>query len=762
MPFFLLSFSFFSCLRGAAPRKISKRLPEYMRVLKVLRHYLGLGQSFISDRDPYLLSCLAHLIEDLRHQRSDGFWSFLDAIRHDGLLSLFSLIYGTYLEYEGGLATMVVAKTSLVDKCVESAFLFSRLDPLNQLVLPGGLLGSILVTVLKGYNLLFFPALAGITNLASLAAAFICLTRLPSVLFSAVQKLFRATKKGIRRGYIKYYSFRVRGDGVGGDLIRSIALERGPVLLATLWQLQNVDFSNLKEFHSISPTTSHSIFSHGVGIGVTQFSSDFMNLIYHDYLHPQAQVAHTCLHTTTWGPSESMQIKCEHFYRRLEKFGRSLVGVLSYVSNWNFKRYVAELLLLNYTITNIQMNVAVGSRSSTASGFADVRGYLELETEIGSLSSRIFRLPFLEKDAHLISLGSAKLSLFFTLRRLYQWRPSMDEYDVYLRKSTRKKRRKDNFSEDPPTSLTPSDTTGATERRDEEEEEESYGVEETYPERREEEQRLLLAGERQFLSSLHRRRSRELLNLLLSGLRSYATALDEIFGRFVHLVMLRNYQHKKSFPFSPSFCDRDGPRKEEEQQREGTYDSNGRGGEEEGMRMSGCDERVLRARGEMPLRLLVANFAGLSYEADQGFKGDHERSRRGFFTDQREEEEEKKKNGPDKEDAIFQEGERRGFPPRKKRKKKNLSIESTRRIDAKTITSEFMQFLDEVKFIQLPPSWFDRIFKRRRKGGEIKKKKKKKIKPSWILDVILNPLFGTGTYKHTPLTPDERKTIEAI
>lgn len=177
-----------------------------MRVLKVMRQYLGISRKVVKDTDPYLLACTAHLIEDIRQKRNEGYWSFLDALRHDGLLALFSLFYGTYLEYEGGLSTLIVAKTSLIDKCVGSALLLSKLDPLSQFVLPGGLFGSIVGTVLRGYNLLFFPALAGITNLASLAATFICLTQLPPLIFSAVQRLFRATKKLIRRGYVRYYS----------------------------------------------------------------------------------------------------------------------------------------------------------------------------------------------------------------------------------------------------------------------------------------------------------------------------------------------------------------------------------------------------------------------------------------------------------------------------------------------------------------------------------------------------------------------------
>lgn len=83
----------------------------------------------------------------------------------------------------------------------------------------------------------------------------------------------------------------MRGDRIAQNVINTVAIEKGPVLLATLWQLHNVDFSNLKDFRSIAPTTAHSVFTHGIGVGVTQFSSDFMSHIQDDYLQQRPELA---------------------------------------------------------------------------------------------------------------------------------------------------------------------------------------------------------------------------------------------------------------------------------------------------------------------------------------------------------------------------------------------------------------------------------------------------------------------------------------
>lgn len=98
-------------------------------------------------------------------------------------------------------------------------------------------------------------------------------------------------------------------------------------------------------------------------------------------------------------------------WRSLERFSAASVGMIQFASNFNFKAYVAEVLLLVYNIANLSLLVAPGAAAgSTAEGFATVRREMIIETSAGAFPSRLFRLPFLRADAHHMSMGMTKLS----------------------------------------------------------------------------------------------------------------------------------------------------------------------------------------------------------------------------------------------------------------------------------------------------------------------------------------------------------------
>lgn len=140
----------------------------------------------------------------------EGYWSFLDGLQHNAFTALFGLVYGTLLEREVGLHKILLDQSNAVGTCVKWAASVGKLPGLDLLALPGGIFGSVLSVILKGYNYMFFPALVGLTNVVSLGLGFLCVTRIPMLFMKLYDQAVKALKRGIRAQAIKRYSRPLR------------------------------------------------------------------------------------------------------------------------------------------------------------------------------------------------------------------------------------------------------------------------------------------------------------------------------------------------------------------------------------------------------------------------------------------------------------------------------------------------------------------------------------------------------------------------
>ncbi|CBZ52247.1 unnamed protein product [Neospora caninum Liverpool] len=595
-------------------RKLKKRKEELFRAMTVVRNYLRIPK-VVQNTDPFLLECTAHLVEDIRQNRHEGYWSFFDGLRHDASLALYSVVAGTFLEYQGGFDSYMVDQTNIIDTCVKMSLSVGKLPFFDALQLPGGFIGSLLAVTLKGYNYMFFPAIAATTSLISVATGLICLTQLPPILFNAYDVVARSFKKGLRLGFMKYYQFRVRGDRVGQNALSFLAMNKGASLLAILWQLKNVNYGSLKDFKTIAPTTYEAFFHHGVNFGAVEFSSEIQRHLEEDYLALRPELD-TCYGSARLTPL--VELKCDASWQDVERFTKAMGGMLAYVSRFNFKNYVGELLLVMYTIAIVNMNVSRGDGdNSTKAGFADAKEYIDVETSTGAFPAKLFRLPFLRENAHRLSVGLSKLDLENRLEEALSL-DAKSEASTEVPDSPSAAAARSGLSSPlsapvsarGPADAPPSFLSTATE--------DSLGVSslpdsadvarQVAAEMRE---RFTLApdwrgadwdgpvdalspGEQKRLVAVRKKRTRMMFLLFHQGVSSLTVATEQLFGRFVHLLMLNNAgKPLKRCPSGPALAT-----------------------------AGVCqNDRALRARNEMPLRLLVSIFAGMFYRRAEGHFG---------------------------------------------------------------------------------------------------------------------------------------------
>ncbi|EPR61428.1 hypothetical protein TGGT1_205360 [Toxoplasma gondii GT1] len=692
-------------------RKFKKWKEELFRAVRVLRKYLKIPK-VVADTDPFLLECAAHLIADIRQKRHEGYWGFLDGLRHDASLTLYSVVVGTFLDYHGGFDSYVIDETHIIDTCIHMSISVGKLPVFHAFHLPGGLFGSLLTVAVKGYNYMFYPALAATTSLIGIATGLICLTQLTDILFKAFDTIARSLKKGIRLGFMKFYQYRVRGDRVGQNVVSFLAMNKAASLLAILWQLKNVNYQALQDFKTIAPTTHEATFQHGVNFGAVEFSSEIQRHLEEDYLAFRPELDE-CYGSTQLTPL--VELKCDASWKSVERFTEAMDGMISYVSRFNFKKYVGELLLLMYTIVIVNMNVNRSpGDNSTTEGFRNAKGYIDVENDTGAFPSKLFRLPFLKENAHRASVGLSKLALFFQLRRLHQWNPNRDEWVMVDMETGPEDPARDTKSEAstdvpesslsssvslPPPPLqrlpslhaaprlappsgsrasflsTPEDLLGVRSFAD------SADVAREVAAEMRVKARLTLAPdvrdgdwpspveelspeEQKRLNAVRRRRTKMMLRLFYKGVSSLAVAINQLFGRFVHLLMLQNSgKPLKKCPADATLLSAAGV----------------------------CEnDRSLRARDEMPLRLVVSTFAGMFYRRAEG----------------------------------------------------NFGVTTK-----EEIVQKFMDFIDEIKYGRVQVGFL----------GKLRRKR-----PQWILDSILNPLFGEGSHKKVLIKSSEMAIIKAI
>ncbi|PFH31044.1 hypothetical protein BESB_033170 [Besnoitia besnoiti] len=690
-------------------RDLKKRKAELFRVIALVRNYLKIPKA-VPDTDAFLLECAVHLVEDIRQQRHEGYWVFFDGLRHDGTLALFSFVWGSFSEHRGGFDSIVVDQTGLIDTCAVASLQLGKLPVLDAFLLPGGFLGSVLGVIIKGFNYMYFPAIVAASSLISIAGGIICLTQLPKLLYKIYDTVATAVQKGVRLGFMKYFQHRVRGDQVAQKTLAYLAMNKGAMLLALMWQLKNVNYTSLQSFQEIMPTASEAVFQHGVSFGAVEFASELQQYLQQDYLalRPELDV---CYGTQRLTPL--VELKCDASWRSVEKFTTAVSGMLSYVSRFNFRSHVGDLLLLMYTIVIVNMNTASGpGQSATWAGFKDAKAYIDVEAAWGALPSRLFRLPFLKKNAHDISIGLTKLAIFFQLRRLHRWKPDPGKWtlvnpepeavqgapsEASTDASTRLARSASLPLSSAPLSpsassagistLAPSSFValaeesedlgipsfaGATDVAAAEAVAEEDGrlvtipfdVEAAAAGAQAASVRALSPNHQKKLNEMRRRRSGYMLRLLHQGMAPLAEAIEQLFGRFLHLLTLRNGgKPLNTCPDDPDLLAKAGV----------------------------CpNNRALHAKDEMPLRLMVSTFAGMYYRRDVGNFG--------------------------------------GAVPA-------------------DIVRDFMAFFEEIKYERVAPGFFAKLRRKR---------------PKWILDVVLNSIFGKGAHENTPITSDEMTRVQAI
>lgn len=127
-----------------------------------------------------------------------GLSGIVEALRRDAVLTVAHTLQYLTSRLKLSFRSLVQKRSGLLKGCLQVTMQVQQWAFL-PIMAPGGIIGLILRTILRMYNLLFFPALVSVTSAFAVALGMACLIGIPVVFAKVFDYIDRQVKTGVRK-----------------------------------------------------------------------------------------------------------------------------------------------------------------------------------------------------------------------------------------------------------------------------------------------------------------------------------------------------------------------------------------------------------------------------------------------------------------------------------------------------------------------------------------------------------------------------------
>ncbi|CDJ46997.1 hypothetical protein, conserved [Eimeria brunetti] len=327
-------------VKKTTPKDIIQEEAEVKEVVKVVTQLSGISPGRIRN-DRNVMAAIYHIISNVREGKRNGFAGLFESLASESIFTIAHSLLHTGASLGFSFQPMLSSGLRLVQGCVRMAMKIQSLAG-PALLLPGGVVGTVLRHFIRAFNLIFFPPLLAVTGGLAGAMGVACLLGVPTLFSELYNFVSSRVLKGVSAVYKHTQLFRLRRDPHGARVLKSAFSGKFVSMLTQLWQLDSV--------------------------GV-----------------------------------ETLENTCEGIFRRLETFSTRSKDTLNFITWMAFRDYIAELLLMVYNTARLSLEAQI--KQSENPSIETLRAaFAEVDLQ-DSLVANIVVKPRLERDVHNFTSG---------------------------------------------------------------------------------------------------------------------------------------------------------------------------------------------------------------------------------------------------------------------------------------------------------------------------------------------------------------------